>query len=143
MSGIEKEMELKASLENLDSISGFVEEELCSAGCPMKIVMQVLLCVEEIFVNVTSYAYAPETGMCLVKLVTENNDGEGKLTITISDSGKPFNPLLKEDPDITLSADERKIGGLGIFMVKKTMDSVDYDYISGKNVLKMVKSWKK
>ena len=135
-----KEISVTASLDNLDLVMGFVEDELSEAGCPLKCIMKIGVCVEEIFVNVASYAYESGEGDCIVRLEVENEEDGGKCAITIIDSGKPFNPLLKEEPDITSSADERQIGGLGIFMVKNTMDNVVYKYESN-NILMMEKAW--
>lgn len=136
-----KEITVKASLDNLDKVLGFVEEYLESAGCPMKIAMKITVCVEEVFVNVASYAYDGEEGDCTIQLDSEDSGENGNIGITIVDSGKAFNPLEQKDPDITLSADERNIGGLGIFMVKNTMDRIIYDYKEEKNVFFMEKSW--
>lgn len=113
----------------------FVEGELEKLQCSMKEVMQITVCVEEMFVNVAHYAYDGEDGE-----ITLSIDGEkGKVTLTFTDEGKPFDPLAKEDPDITLSADDRQIGGLGIFMVKKSMNEVYYERKDKKNIFTMSK----
>ena len=113
----------------------FVEEELDNLGCSMKIVMQVTVCVEEMFVNVAHYAYGGERGYVEMRIDSEAR----KLSITLVDEGVEFDPLAKEDPDITLSAEERRIGGLGIFMVKKSMDEVEYKRKDNKNYFTMRK----
>ncbi|MDO5128134.1 MAG: ATP-binding protein [Eubacteriales bacterium] len=136
-----KELTVDATLSHLDEVVGFVEASLGMTSCPMKITMQVVLCIEELYVNVASYAYEETNGSCTIYLETQHTDTDGMVVIEIIDSGKPFNPLEKEDPDITLSADERKIGGLGIFMVKKSMDKVIYNYKDEKNMLRLEKSW--
>jgi anti-sigma regulatory factor (Ser/Thr protein kinase) len=100
--------------------------------------MQILVAVEEIFVNIASYAYAPDQGNAIVRI--EFSDEPVEVTITFMDNGIPFDPLQRRDPDVTLSAEERRIGGLGIFMTKKTMDSVDYEYKNGQNILRLKKS---
>lgn len=141
MDKIINEINVPASLENLDTVVGMIEEGLADASCPIKLVMQITVCVEEVFVNVANYAYDGEVGECSIKLEIEAIDENTKAIISVIDSGVPFNPLEKEDPDITLSADERQIGGLGIFMVKKTMDEIFYSYEGGKNTLIMEKSW--
>ena len=138
----EKELTVDATLDNLDTVVGFVEDSLGVTSCPMKLIMQVVLCIEELFVNVASYAYADENGSCTIRLETQHTDTDGTVVIEIEDSGRPFNPLEKEDPDITLSADERQIGGLGIYMVKKSMDAVSYSYEDKKNMLRLEKSWR-
>lgn len=136
-----KELTVDATLAHLDEVMGFVEDSLNRTSCSMKLTMQVVLCIEELFVNVASYAYEEPNGSCTIYLETQHTDTDGTVVIEIIDSGKPFNPLEKEDPDITLSADERKIGGLGIFMVKKSMDKVIYNYKDEKNMLRLEKSW--
>ncbi len=137
MDKISKELTVDANLEKLDNVMQFVEDALEDAECPMKTIMQIAVCVEEVFVNVASYAYGEEQGYCTLELDVGNNN----IKIKIADKGIKFNPLEKADPDITLSADERQIGGLGIFMVKKTMDKVSYYNEAGENILIMEKSW--
>ena len=138
-----KELTIEATLENLDTVLGFVEDSLSVTSCPIKLIMQIVLCIEELFVNVASYAYDNQEGNCTINMETQYDEKNGIVTLQIIDSGKQFNPLDKEDPDITLSADERQIGGLGIFMVKKSMDKVTYSYENKKNNLKLEKSWYK
>lgn len=128
-----------AETVRLDEVIEFIDEQLEQAYCPMKTQMQLDVAAEEIFVNVAHYAYHPDIGEVEIKVeITENPKAA---VITFSDSGKPFNPLENPDPDITLSAEERKIGGLGIFMVKKTMDSVKYEFSEGKNCLTIEKKF--
>ena len=126
-----------AKVEALSDVLGFVDLVLDECGCPMKIQTAICVAIEEIFVNIAHYAYGDGEGdMTLtVGFDTESRD----ITFRISDSGAPFDPLKKPDPDITLPADEREIGGLGIFITKKTMDSVSYAYENGENVLTMTK----
>ena len=120
-------------------VQAFAEDTMAEYGCPVKIRTKMMICIEEMVVNVFHYAYPKdqdaENAMLTVEMWTEN----GILGITLIDSGIPYNPLEKEDPDITLSAEERQIGGLGIFMVKKKMDKVDYRYEDGKNIFTMSK----
>ena len=99
--------------------------------------MKLEVAVEEIFVNVAHYAYAPATGDVAVGVYVTNDPRS--INITFRDSGVPFNPLEKADPDITLKAEDRKIGGLGIYMVRKTMDDMTYEYKDGQNILTMKK----
>lgn len=127
------EITVPAILENVDKIQAFVESELENNGCPMKVIIQISIAVEEIYVNIARYAYTPEIGNATVRCEVEREPLQ--ITIQILDSGKPFNPLEKEDADTTLSAEERDIGGLGILMVKKSMDQVEYEYKNGKNIL--------
>lgn len=128
-----KEITVPATLENLEAIQSFIESELEENDCPMKAIMQISIAVEEIYVNIARYAYRPVTGDATVRCSVGGNPLQ--VTIQFLDHGKPFNPLEKEDADITLTAEERDIGGLGILMVKKSMDEVDYVYEKGKNVL--------
>ena len=94
--------------------------------------------VEEIFVNIASYAYAPEKGSATVRV--EVSEEPVSVTITFVDHGTPYDPLSKDDPDVTLPADAREIGGLGIFMTKQLMDDVAYEYQDGKNILTLKKN---
>ena len=131
------ELTLQASLEKLDEVLAFVEENMEKNECPMKVVMQVQIAVEEIFVNIAHYAYDSGQGMATIRV--EVGGDPLQVIITFIDQGVPYDPLKKEDPDVTLSAEERKIGGLGIFMVKKSMDDVKYEYADGKNILTISK----
>ncbi len=130
-----KKLNTEAKVEKLNNVIAFINECLESADCPMKTQMQIELAAEEIFVNIANYAYSPDTGMADISV--EITDGTAR--ITFEDSGVPYDPLAKADPDVTLSANEREIGGLGIFMVKKSMDGVYYEYRDGKNVLTLEK----
>lgn len=132
------EITLQAKVENIRQVVAFVEEELEAMGCAMKAQMQLSIAVDELFTNIACYAYAPGSGMATVR-VEAISDGQ-QARITFIDQGVPYNPLKKEDPDITLSAEERPIGGLGVFMVKKTMDEMDYRFENGNNILTIVKT---
>ena len=131
------EINVKASLENLQEVIAFVDGFVEELGASMKAQMQIDVAVEEIFVNIANYAYAPDTGDAVISVETDTE--KKQVLITFKDSGVPYNPLEKEDPDVTLSADERGIGGLGIFMVKKSMDDMRYERKDGCNVLTIVK----
>ncbi len=128
-----KELTIPALPEKLDEVLAFVDEQLEANDCPMKVQMQVDIAVEELFVNIAHYAYNPKVGEATV-LVGVGGDPL-QVTIQFRDGGKPYNPLEKEDPDVSLSAEERSIGGLGILMVKKSMDDIAYEYKDGKNIL--------
>ena len=133
-----KELIIEASTENWDTVREFVEEQLQAYDCPMGTMIQVEIAVEEVFVNIASYAYNPEVGPATIRCdVTED---PLSVTLTFLDNGIPYDPLAKEDPDITLSAEERQIGGLGIFMVKQSMDDVKYEYKNGQNILTIKKN---
>lgn len=133
-----KTLIIEASNDNLYTVNEFIDSFLENEGCSLKTQTQIDLCVEEIFVNIANYAYGEGKGNAEISV--ENNDG--KVTITFTDSGIAYNPLEKSDPDTTLSADERQIGGLGIFLVKKNMDSVSYEYKDNKNIFSMTKQIK-
>ena len=131
------ELSLDATLENLTPVMAFLEEHLEEADCPMKAMMQITVSAEEIYVNIAHYAYPSGTGTATVRL--ELSEDPSAMTLTFIDSGIPFDPLAKPDPDITLSAEERGIGGLGIYMTKKAMDDVRYEYRDGQNILTLFK----
>ncbi|MBQ1526224.1 MAG: ATP-binding protein [Lachnospiraceae bacterium] len=132
-----KQMKTKARREQLESVLMFLEEELSSIRHNTKNKIQLFIAVEELFVNIASYAYYPAEGDAEIDIDTDNENNF--VYITFIDSGKPYNPLEREDPDVTLSAKERKIGGLGIYMVKKSMDDMSYEYKNGCNILKIGK----
>ena len=131
------ELVVEALTENLPQVTAFVDARLEAADCPMKAQMQIDVAVEEIFVNIAGYAYAPEIGMATVRV--EVSEEPLTVTITFIDHGVPYDPLAKEDPDVTLSAEQRELGGLGIFMTKKLMDDVSYEYKDGQNILTLRK----
>lgn len=132
-----KEMTLAATVENIEVVTDFVNEQLEAMECPMKAQMLIGIAIDELFGNIAHYAYAPDVGEATVRVeVTEN---PLSVVITFIDGGVPYDPLATEDPDTTLSAEERDIGGLGIFMVKKSMDEITYRYEGGKNVLSIRK----
>lgn len=133
-----KELTLDATVENISTVTAFVDEELEKIDCPMKAQMQIDIAIDEVFSNIVHYAYHPSVGSATVKI--EVIEEPMSVVITFIDGGTPYNPLEKEDPDITLSAEEREIGGLGIFMVKKSMDSIDYEYKDGQNILRIKKN---
>ena len=130
---------LPAQQDQLEQVQRFVEEQVEQYECPDKVKFQLAVAVEEIFVNIAHYAYHPEqAGTATIRCCVGGDPLQ--VTIQFLDNGKPFNPLAKEDADITLSAEERRIGGLGILMVKKSMDAVDYTYENGSNILTIKKS---
>jgi anti-sigma regulatory factor (Ser/Thr protein kinase) len=132
-----KEKVFTAKKETLPEVMGFTEECLESFECPMKNSMAICVAVEEIFINIANYAYSDGNGNASLSFGFDKN--ERIMTLVIKDNGIPFNPLEKAEPDITLSADDREIGGLGIFITKKTMDTVSYSYENGQNILTMTK----
>ena len=132
-----KELNVTADKKNLDKVIAFVDEQLEVHDCAPKIQMQVDIAVEELFVNIANYAYSPESGGATVRV--EIKEHPLSVEITFIDNGVPYDPLAKPDPDVTLSAEERDIGGLGIYMVKKSMDNISYEYKEGRNILKIEK----
>lgn len=134
-----KELTIDATIENVAAVTAFVDEQLEKLDCPAKTQMQVDIAIDELFGNIANYAYNPETGTATVRV--EAADNQLAVVITFIDNGVPYDPLAKADPDITLSAEEREIGGLGIYMVKKTMDDVSYEYKDGQNILRIKKKF--
>jgi len=133
-----KELNVAATIENVTPVTDFVDEQLEALDCPMKAMVQINVAIDEIFSNIARYAYNPEIGNATVRV--EVFEEPLKVVITFVDNGIPYDPLKKEDPDVTMTAEERDIGGLGIFMVKKTMDDILYEYKDGQNILTIVKN---
>lgn len=126
-----------AKTEALSDVLGFVEQMLDSFECPIKIQVALCVAIEEVFVNVAHYAYGEGEGN--MSLGIGFDEESRAISFRMTDKGIPFDPLKKPDPDISLSADEREIGGLGIFITKKTMDSLTYTYENNENILTMIK----
>lgn len=126
----EKEIRVPAIRENVAAISAFTEDTLNEMECSPKVTMKFLIAMDEIITNVVNYSGAKE-------MTVQISKEDGVVSVRILDDGKPFDPLQHADPDITLDASEREIGGLGIYMVKKSMDDVIYFYEDGRNVLKL------
>ena len=132
-----KEMTIAATVENIVTVTDFVNEQLEALDCPMKAQMQIDIAIDELFGNIAHYAYSPDVGNVTVRI--EVSAEPLAVIITFIDGGVPYDPLTTADPDITLSAEERQIGGLGIYMVKKAMDEITYEYKDGKNILSIKK----
>ena len=128
-----KEITLKAVTGNIPQVIAFVEEQLETVACPLRAQMQIDVAVDELFSNISRYAYAPETGEATVRF--EYDEMEKAILITFIDSGIPFNPLERSAPDTHIPLERRSIGGLGIHLVRKTMDGMEYEYKDGKNIL--------
>jgi len=133
-----RELTLQATVDNIETVTDFVNEYLDEVECSLKVQMQIAVVIDEIFSNIAHYAYTPSVGDVTVSVMV--NKETKVLMLSFADSGVAYNPLVKEDPDVTLSAEERQIGGMGIFMVKKLMDDITYEYVEGRNVLTI---WKK
>ncbi len=134
-----KQIKVKADTAELDNVLSFADTILEELGCSVKAQMQIDIAIEEIFVNIAHYAYPEAEGEAVIYV--EPGESGSSVTITFEDEGIQYDPLKNEDPDITLSAEDRPIGGLGIFMVKKSMDEVSYEYKDGKNRLTIKKSF--
>ena len=130
-------LHLAAELNNLEQVLAFVDGYLEAADCSMKTQMQIEVAVEEIYVNIAHYAYKTGTGDAYITVRIEEDPKT--VEIEFRDTGMPFDPTANPDPDVTLSAEKRKIGGLGIFMVKKSMDDIQYRRENGCNILKIRK----
>lgn len=132
-----KELTIAATVENIEAVTAFVNQQLEELACPMKAQMQINIAIDELFSNIAHYSYNPEIGQATVRVEVMENPLA--VSITFIDNGVPFDPLSKEDPDLTLSAEERQIGGLGIYMVKESMDEITYEYKDGQNILSIKK----
>lgn len=133
-----KELTVEAKVENIEAVTDFVNEQLETLDCPMKAQMQIDIAIDELFSNIAHYAYNPEIGKATVRV--EVTQDPLAVVITFIDNGVPYDPLANADPDTTLSAEEREVGGLGIYMVKKSMDEITYEYKYGQNILAIKKN---
>lgn len=133
-----KELTVDATVENIEVVTDFVNEQLEALSCPMKAQMQIDIAIDELFGNIANYAYDPEVGPATVRV--EVVDTPLSVVITFIDHGVPYDPLKQEDPDTTRAAEEREIGGLGIYIVKKSMDEISYEYKDGRNILRIRKN---
>ncbi len=132
-----KEVELEAKIEKLDELLSFIDSELIDCKCPKKSKQQLDVAAEEIFTNICKFAYKGGAGRAIVKISCDSRGAE----LTFVDKGQRYNPLDKADPDITLSAEDREIGGLGIYIVKKTMTKLTYEYREQQNILTIKKDF--
>ncbi len=133
------EIMVEAKAEKLTEVLAFLDQELESAGCSFKAQMKLEIALEEMFVNIAQYAYPDGEGSTAIRVQADGTARE--VTVTLEDCGIPYNPLERPDPDTTLSSEDRPVGGLGIFMVRQSMDSVAYEYRDGKNLFTMKKLW--
>lgn len=132
-----KELTVEATRDNIPVITAFVDRQLEQLDCPMKAQAQIDIAIDELFSNIVHYAYHPEIGTATVRV--EVVDEPLSVVITFIDRGVPYDPLAKLDPDVTLSAEERELGGLGIYIVKKSMNEITYEYKNGQNILRIRK----
>ena len=134
-----KEIEVAATIDNLAKVFEFLDDSFNGLDVKPQTKRQIKLCVEEIYTNIANYAYNPEIGPAKLTFAVDDEAKPARIIITFSDRGKPYDPLKRDDPDMELSLEETPIGGLGIYLVKETMDKVDYKLKDGKNVLIMEK----
>ena len=132
-----KELTMNATIDNIQTVTDFVDAQLEALDCPIKAQMQIDIAIDELFGNIAHYAYNPEVGSATVRV--EVAEEPLSVIITFIDNGVPFDPLATEDPDVTLSVEERGVGGLGVYMVKKSMDEITYAYKNGQNILTIKK----
>ncbi len=132
-----KELTVKAVTDNITTVTDFIDAELEKIGCPVKIRLQIDIAIDEIFSNISYYAYSPGLGDATIRFETDSK--ERSVVISFIDRGRPFNPIECKDPDTALDIKARSTGGLGIFMVKKSMDLLNYEYVDGKNILRIKK----
>lgn len=137
-----KILEVEATKQSLRELTELFEMVLGEYGCPMNMQMQFDIAFEELFVNIVNYAYQDGKGSVRVSYEVEKDGAQRSLRISLEDCGVPYNPLSKADPDITLSAEERKVGGLGVFMAKKFLDSIRYEWKEGYNCISFEKKWR-
>jgi sigma-B regulation protein RsbU (phosphoserine phosphatase) len=130
----DKEIVVSAKLDELDRLLEWISDIL-EADCPSKTINQIAVVTEELFVNIASYAYGEKTGDVTIRI----SFGNARFVMQFEDSGLAFNPLEHELPDVKAGIDDRKIGGLGIYLTRKWMDEVNYQRENGKNILTIIK----
>lgn len=139
LAGEWKELTMDAVIENVTPLTEAVDGMLEAMDCPMKVQAQIDIAIDEVFSNIANYAYAPDVGTAVVRIETRREPAS--ITLTFRDWGVRYNPLEKKDPDVSLGLEERQIGGLGIFMVKKSMNKMFYRRRGRQNVLTLVKEF--
>lgn len=133
------EMTVDATIENIPSVTDFVNKKLEVLNCPLKAMTQIDIAIDELFGNISNYAYTPEIGPATVRVEVEKDPVA--VIITFIDGGRQFDPASRDNPDLSVPAAERRIGGLGLYLVRKTMDEITYEYRNGKNILRIRKSF--
>lgn len=138
-----KELKIEATIDNLAQVFKFLADSMENCDCDPKVKRQIKLCVEELFVNIAHYAYNPDVGIAKISIDTvQSPDGKPKMVISFADEGRPYDPLSLPEPDIDAELDDRQIGGLGVFLVRTTMDNVGYEHKDGQNILTIEKELK-
>ncbi len=132
------ELTIEAVVENIATVTEFVNGQLEAYNCPPKAKMQIDIAIDELFGNIAQFAYDPEIGPATVRVEVE----EDPLTVLVTfiDHGRPYDPLSGKDPDVMCPTEERDLSGLGVFLVKKTMDEISYEYRNGQNILRICKT---
>jgi anti-sigma regulatory factor (Ser/Thr protein kinase) len=138
-----KEIVLDAKRENLPQLFEFITKTLREYSDDEKTIRKVKLCVEEAFMNIAAYAYDPEVGPAKVSVTALGEPYPLRVQVVFTDNGKPFNPLKAENPDVESGLEDRQVGGLGIFLIKKEMDDITYEYRDGQNILTLEKKFEK
>lgn len=133
-----KELTVDATVENIAKVTAFVDGQLEALGCPLKAQTQIDIAIDELFGNIAHYAYNPKVGPATVRVDVVQDPLS--VVVTFIDNGTAYDPLARRDPNVALPADEREIGGLGIYMVKKSMDEIAYEYKDGQNILRIKKA---
>ncbi len=130
-----KELKIEATIDNLAQVFRFLADSMENCNVDPKVKRQIKLCVEELFVNIAHYAYDPDVGMAKISIdtVTDGN-GKPRMVISFADKGRPYDPLSAPEPDLEAELDDRRIGGLGVFLVRTAMDSVEYEHKDGQNI---------
>ena len=128
-----REITVAATTSSISEVTVFVDEELERLDCPSKANMQLDICIDEIFGNIAHYAYGSGSGDATVRL--DFDETERLLSLTFIDSGSPFDPTDTPEPDTTSPLEERPIGGLGLFMVRKMVDAMEYRREDEQNIL--------
>ena len=133
-----QEKVFSAAIESIPNVTAWIDEALEKLDCSMKAQMQIDVAIDEIFSNIARYAYPNKSGIVTMQYSFE--ELSRLFSITFIDQGIPFDPLQQENPDTSLDVQDREIGGLGIFLVRKIMDDISYQYRDGKNILSLKKT---
>ncbi len=130
-----KELKINATIDNLAQVFRFLADSMENCNIEPKVKRQIKLCVEELFVNIAHYAYDPDVGVAKISIDTvQDENGKPKMVISFADEGRPYDPLSAPAPDVEAALEDRKIGGLGVFLVRSAMDSVGYEHRDGQNI---------
>ena len=138
-----KELKIEATVDNLAEVFRFLSEAMENCSVEPKVKRQIKLCVEELFVNIAHYAYDPDIGLAKISIDTvKDENGVPRMVISFADEGRPYDPLSAPVPDIEAELGDRRIGGLGVFLVRNAMDSFEYEHKDGQNITTIEKELK-